>query len=215
MNKKNFFRKKKGISTLIASVIIIVLVIVAGIGFGLYYMQATAAKPATTSNYDEVTALAFQHWTAIGDANLTATMSQYSSSASLWWYVHGSALNTTTVAYTGSSISTTWGKFFAAAGPTYWTVYNYKVSFPSSSEAVVTATVYYVLGKGTNVHTLYLPYELVYEYQNGKWALNADWWGLPGSPGTVYSGVVMPTSVTTSSTSSSSSSSSSGSYNSY
>ncbi len=221
MSKLKFSEKRNGISTLLAGIIIIVLVILAGVGFGLYYMQVTAAKPATTSNYDEVTALAFQHWTAIGDANLTATMSQYSSSASLWWYVHGSALNTTTVAYTGSSISTTWSKFFAAAGPTYWTVYNYKVSFPSSTEAVVTATLYYVLGKGTNVHTLYLPYELVYVYQNGKWVLNADWWGLPGSPGMVYSGVVMPTSVTSSTTSSStstsstSSSSSSSGYNSY
>jgi hypothetical protein len=216
VSKINFFGKKNSISTVIAAVIIVVLVIVAGVGFGLYYMQVTSAKPVSTSNYDTVTSLAFQHWTAIGDANLTATMSQYSSSASLWWYVHGSALNTTTVAYTGSSISSTWTKFFSAAGPTYWTVYNYKVSFPSSTEAVVTATLYYVLGKGTSVHTLYLPYELVYSNQNGKWVLTADWWGLPGSPGMVYSGVVMPSSTSSSTTSSSSSSSSSSGYsNSY
>ena len=202
--------RKKGISNAVAAVIIVILIILAGVGFGLYYMQVSSAHPVSASSYDTVTSLAFQHWTAIGDANLTATMSQYSSSASLWWYVHGRPLNTTTVAYTGSSISQTWSKFFNAAGPTYWTVYNYKVSFPSSTEAVVTATLYYVIAKGGSVHTLYLPYELVYMYQNGKWVLTADWWGLPNNPGMVYNGVVLPGTSSTSTSSTTTNSSSTG-----
>jgi hypothetical protein len=66
---------------------------------------------------------------SIGDSSLMGTMSQYSSSTALWCHVHGSALNTTSVAYTGSGISSAWTKFFGS-GPTYWSVYNYTVSFP-------------------------------------------------------------------------------------
>lgn len=213
--------KRRAISTTIAAIIIVILVIIAGVGYGLYLTKGpTKVAAAPVDNSQVITGLAFAHWTAIGDANLTATISQYSPSASLWWYVHDSALNTTTVAYTGSSISATWTKFFKA-GPTYWTVYNFSVSFTSSTQAVVTADVWYVIGSGANTKTLYLPYELDYSYQNGAWVLTGDWWGLPSSPGMIYSGVVTPaissttTTTTTTTTTSTGSTSSSSGYNSY
>lgn len=205
------------------AIIIVVLVIVAGIGYGLYFTnRPTNVTAAPVDNAQVITGLAFAHWTAIGDANLTATISQYSSSASLWWYVHDSALNTTTAAYTGSNIAATWTKFFKV-GPTYWTVYNFSVSFSSNTQALVTADVWYVIGNGANTKTLYLPYELDYSYQNGAWVLTGDWWGLPNNPGMIYSGVVTPlisssttttTGSTTTTTTTSSSTGSSG-YNSY
>lgn len=171
-------------------------------------MQTSSQPSATSSNYQTVTGLAYSHWTSIGDANLSGTTSQYTSSAALWWYVQNSPLNTTSGPYTGSAISATWTKFFSN-GPTYWTVYNYTLVFTSSTTARVTADVWYVLGHGNSTHTLYLPYELDYTFQNGRWSLSADWWGLPHSPGVVYSGVVTPgvsttRSITTSQTSSTS-----------
>ncbi len=183
-----------GISTVLFTIVVVVLVIIAGAGFGLYFLRAMTPPTTSSNNYEIVTGLAFAHWTAIGDANLSATMSQYSSTASLWWYVHNSPLNTTSGPYTGSAISSTWTKFFSN-GPSYWTVYNYSVVFLSASSAKVTADLWYVLGHGNNTHTLYLPYELDYNYQNGQWYLTQDWWGLPNAPGVVHSGVVSPSST--------------------
>ncbi|MCL5068347.1 MAG: hypothetical protein M1368_08360 [Thaumarchaeota archaeon] len=198
---------------------VVVLIIIAGVGYGLYFMKAGSTTTITTSaitsgtttatmasNYQTVTGLAFSHWTQIGIANLSGTISQYSSNAALWWYVHDSALNTTSGPYTGSQISSTWTKFFAA-GPTYWTVYNYSLTFPSSTSAKITADVWYIIGHGNTTHTLYLPYELDYNFQSGQWYLTADWWGLPHSSGVIYSGVVSPSlsAVTTTSPTTSSS----------
>lgn len=236
---------RKGVTTAVFTSAVVVLIIVAAVGYGLYATKSTSGTQTTTtitetttqvsatatitltasgsgtasgnagaSNYQTVTGLAFSHWTAIGDANLSGTMSQYSSNAALWWYVHGSALNTTSGPYTGSAISSTWTKFFAA-GPTYWTVYNYSLSFTSSSSASVTADVWYVIGSGNNTHTLYLPYELDYNYQNGQWTLTGDWWGLPHSPGYVYVGVMSPSSSASSGSTTSSSSSSTTTTSSY
>jgi hypothetical protein len=198
LQKRHEGRKKRssmlGISTVLFTIVVVVLVIIAGAGFGLYFLRAMTPPTTSSNNYEIVTGLAFAHWTAIGDANLSATMSQYSSTASLWWYVHNSPLNTTSGPYTGSAISSTWTKFFSN-GPSYWTVYNYSVVFLSASSAKVTADLWYVLGHGNNTHTLYLPYELDYNYQNGQWYLTQDWWGLPNAPGVVYSGVVSPSST--------------------
>ncbi len=203
----------KAVSTILFVGTVVALLIIAGVGFGSYYTKSNV--PTTSASSSQiVTSLAYSHWTAIGDANLTAALSQYSSAADLWWYVHGSALNTTSGPYTGSNISSTWNKFFSN-GPTYWTAYNYSITFPSSTSAKVTADIWYVLGHGNTVnatHTLYLPYELDYNYQNGEWQLSADWWGLPSNPGFVHLRVAAPAtstpgtlSTTTTSTASSSS----------
>ena len=207
MNRTNR-HSAEAVSTILFAAAVVALLIIAGVGFGLYYTKSTA--PTTTASSGQiVTSLAYSHWTAIGNANLTAALSQYSSAADLWWYVHGSALNTTSGPHTGSNISSTWTKFFSN-GPTYWTAYNVSMTFPNSTSAKVTADIWFVLGHGNAVnstHTLYLPYELDYNYQNGQWQLSADWWGLPNNPGLVYLGVEAPvtSSTTTSSTSSSSS----------
>ena len=188
----------RAVSTIIFAAAVVVLIVIAGVGFGLYYTKSTTSSTAASSS-EIVTSLAYSHWAAIGNANLTATLSQYSSSADLWWYVHGSALNTTTTAYTGSAISATWTKFFSN-GPTYWTVNNFGITFPSSTSAKVTAVVWFVLGHGNAAnatHTLDLPYELDYSYQSGQWQLTGDWWGLPSNPGFASLGVVAPVTSST------------------
>ncbi|MHB1907874.1 MAG: hypothetical protein ACYCQJ_03255 [Nitrososphaerales archaeon] len=196
-------KSNQSISTIVFSVVLVIVIVIAAIGYALYFMQTPSQPSTTSSNYQTVTGLAYSHWTSIGDANLSGTMSQYTSSAALWWYVHNSPLNTTSGPYTGSAISATWTKFFNN-GPTYWTVYNYTLVFTSSTTAKVTADVWYVLGHGSSTHTLYLPYELDYTFQNGQWSLSSDWWGLPHNPGVVYSGVVTPGASTVSSSTSAS-----------
>lgn len=207
MNIKN---RKSAISTVVFASTAIVLIVVAAVGYGLYFTSTTIKTTSTTSsstisssNYQTVTELAFAHWGAIGDANLSGTLSQYSSTADLWWYVKGSSLNTTSGAYTGSAISLTWQSFFNnAGGHTYWTVYNYTVVFTSSTSAEVTADVWYVIGSGSSTVTLKLPYELDYNLQDGSWMLTSDWWGLPSNPGQMYSGVQSPSTTTSSTTTS-------------
>ena len=88
----------------------IVLVVVAGVGWGLYVTKVPG--PTLSQKENQVTALAYQHWQAIGVENLSQTISQYSSSSVLYWTVKGSALNGT---YTNTSqIESTWSKFFPA-----------------------------------------------------------------------------------------------------
>jgi hypothetical protein len=211
MKKKVKTYARQGISTVIFATTAAILVVLAGIGFGLYFTQSgsmVSARSAGSSDIQSITSLAFEHWGAIGEGNLSATLSQYSSSAELWWYVQGSPLNTTSGPYTGSSVSSTWQKFFNnVGGPTYWTVHDFSTSFPSSGAAKVTADVWFVIGSGSNTHTLVLPYELDYNLQGGSWILTGDWWGLPHSPGQVLSGVVVPSSSSSTTSSSGSSSS--------
>lgn len=201
--------RRGAVTTVVFASAVVILIIIAAVGYGLYFMSSsshgtTSTMSSGSSNYDVVTGLAYAHWTAIGDTNLSGTLSQYSSSSDLWWYVNGSPLNTTAGAYTGNAISSTWQSFFKA-GPTYWTVYNYSLTFPSSTTAKVLADVWYVIGSGSSTHTLKLPYELDYnQVSGGTWQLNGDWWGLPSNPGQVFNGVVTPSSsvVTTTTTSS-------------
>ena len=198
----SLLRRNAGVSTVVFASTAVILIVIAAVGYGLYYMSTTSTPTASSSTSQVVTGLAYSHWEAIGDANLAGTVSQYSSSAALWWYVKGSALNTTSGAYTGTAISSTWQKFFKS-GPTYWTVYNYSLTFSSSTAAKVTADVWYVIGNGNSTHTLHLPYELDYNLQSGSWVLTTDWWGLPNFPGLVFTGVVTPPSAAPTTTSSS------------
>lgn len=88
--------------------LIVVVVVVAGIGWGLYATKTPG--PTLSEKESQVTALAYEHWQAIGTESLSQTVSQYTSSSVLYWNVKGSALNGT---YTNASqIQSTWTKFF-------------------------------------------------------------------------------------------------------
>src|SRR5579884_825067 len=105
-------RSISGIVTVVIVVLAIIIVALAGYSFySISNLQSQNSSLQKEVAISEVTQLAYQHWTAIGDANLTATLSQYSPSAQLWWYVHNSPLNTVNSAYTGNNISATWSKF--------------------------------------------------------------------------------------------------------
>ena len=151
--------------------------------------QSTISSLQAQLSRSEVTQLAYTHFAAIGAENLTATMSQYTSSPTLYWVVSPSSpLNGT---YTGTSaVQGTWTKFFKANPTAYYSIYNFTVSV-SGSTATVRADVWYVLGGGKA--TLKLPYELVYTSSGSSWSLSQEYWGIPGNPGTVSPGIV-PTS---------------------
>lgn len=174
--------------------LIVVVVVVAGIGWGLYATKTTG--PTISEKESQVSALAYEHWQAIGIESLSQTVSQYTSSSVLYWNVKGSALNGT---YTNASqIQSTWTKFFEHDPIDYYSIYNFKVSI-SGNYANVTADLWFLVllnasdkqnlsgltsikGNGTvnnTVATLILPYLLTYQESGGVWHLMGDWWGLP------------------------------------
>ncbi len=174
--------------------VVVALVIVSGIGWGLYVTKAPVQT--TSEKAQDVAALAYEHWQAIGIENLSQTMSQYATSSVLYWNVKNSALNGT---YTNSTqIASTWSKFFQHDPVDYYSIYNFKVSV-SGNYANVTADLWYIVlvnisdkvnivgltslkGNGTvndTLATLILPYLMTYEFIGGTWYLVGDWWGLP------------------------------------
>ena len=186
--------------------IVVILVVLAGVGWGLY---ATKVPTQTSSQEaEEITALAYKHWQAIGIENLSQTVSQYGTSSVLYWNVKDSALNGT---YTNATqIATTWSKFFQHDPVDYYSVYNFKVTV-SGNYANVTADLWYIVltnisdkisisgltsikGNSTvneTLATLILPYLMTYEDIGGTWYLVGDWWGLPAPHnGFVVKGVV-------------------------
>ncbi|HLH86575.1 MAG TPA: hypothetical protein VKU79_06915 [Thermoplasmataceae archaeon] len=186
--------------------VVVALVIVAGVGWGMYATKVPS--PTLSQEESQVTALAYEHWQAIGVENLSQTISQYTSSSVLYWNVKNSALNGT---YTNlSQIESTWSKFFQHDPIDYYSIYNFKVSV-SGSYANVTADLWYIVlvnssdaqkisgltsikGNGSvnaTVATLILPYLLTYKDTGGTWQLIGDWWGLPAPHnGFVVKGIV-------------------------
>lgn len=205
-----FRTSSAAVSNGLFAAVIVILLIIAGTGYTLYFASRGASSTTTVTtaltsfqtssiSIDTVNALAFEHWAAIGQKNLTATLSQYGPGSVLYWYVKGSALNGT---YTNqTAISKTWQAFFSHTNTVYYVITDYSVSL-SGSSAKVTAVLWYLLGNATV--TLKLPYELDYSYANGHWTLVGDWWGLPNNPGITMRGVSWPgyTATTSSSTSS-------------
>ena len=84
------------------------------------------------------------------------------------------------------------GSFFTANPISYFNVQNYSLRFTNSSYATVSAMLWYVLGNGSSVKTLEIPYLLEYSYQNSTWSLVGESWGLSSSPGSITAGVVSP-----------------------
>ncbi|MEM0288126.1 MAG: hypothetical protein QXG05_08180 [Nitrososphaerota archaeon] len=200
----HLYKRSRGVANTVFAAVVVVLIVIAAVGFGLYISKLTTSTSSSSTTpvatpSDTVTALAYEHWAAIGQKNLSATLSQYGSNSVLYWYVKGSALNGTYT--TASSISATWQAFFSHTTTVYYIVTDYSLVFSGTTSAKVTAIVWYLLGNGTV--TLKLPYELDYAYTGGHWVLTGDWWGLPNNPGTITVGVVQP-GVSSSSSSSSS-----------
>lgn len=88
---------------------------------------APAKTTLSTATQEQiVTTLAYEQWNAIDMENLKSTMSQYSSSATLYWYMentsydraHNAALNG--IYSTSTNISATWTKFFQESVVYYW-----------------------------------------------------------------------------------------------
>lgn len=186
-------------STFVATAVVLVVLLAVTGAYTVYSIssnQSTISSDQSTISslqgmlsQSQVSQLAYAHFAAIGSENLTATMSQYNSDPTLYWVVSPSSpLNGT---YTGTSnVQATWSKFFKANPTAYYSIYNFAVSVNGNS-ATVKADVWYVLGGGKV--TLKLPYELVYSSSRNSWSLSTEYWGIPGNPGTIASGIA-PTS---------------------
>lgn len=184
--------------------VVVVLIIVAGIGWGLYATKKTSSI-SNAEMKDVIEALAYSHWDAIGIENITMVMSQYSSNAVLNWWIkyspydtaYNAALNGT---YRGTTaIQAVWTKFLQDDVVYFW---MNKVNVTvSSSSASVTAFAWYLLSNNTasgkvnqsasvssQLFTLIMPYQLDYSYIGGTWYLTSEWWGTPNHQGSVFPG---------------------------
>jgi len=177
------------------SVLVLLAIMLIAIVYLFYQNQNVQSEVSSLQNsnvalqgqlqFQTVELLAYQHWAAIGSKNLTATMADYGVNSTLTWVDSPSSpLNGT---YTGiTAIQSTWTKFFKANPTTYYVIYNYTETV-NGNNAVVKATLWYVLMGGKV--TLRLPYGLVYSFQSGKWVLIQEYWGLPNDPGTFAQGI--------------------------
>ena len=196
---------RKGIPVAAGIGAIVVLIVIAGIGWGLYAMKpaASPAKTALTTTEQEqiVTSLAYEHWNAIGMENLKATMSQYAPNATLYWYMENTPFDTAYNAglngtySTSTTINNTWTKFFHESVVYYW-VGALSVTVTGKT-ATAQAKLWYIVSNGTvnqsasvnsQLFTLIVPYLLTYYNTSTGWVLVSDWWGLPASQGTVVQG---------------------------
>lgn len=78
---------RRSISGVVIAAIVVLVVLLAAVAayafFSISSLQSQNSSLQREAAVSEVTQLAYQHWAAIGEANLTATMSEYSSSAQL------------------------------------------------------------------------------------------------------------------------------------
>lgn len=203
MSSETSPQKPKKVMPLAAGVVaIVILIVIAGVGWGMYAIKPTPKAGLTkTQNQQIVTALAYEHWNAIGMENLNATMSQYSSSAVLYWWMENTTFDRPYNAglngnyTTTSSIHAEWSKFFAESVVYYW-VGGLSVTVTNNT-ASASAKLWYVVSNGTvnqsgtvssQLFTLIVPYLLTYQDTSGGWVLTGDWWGFANQLGTVVPG---------------------------
>lgn len=157
---------------------------------------------------ETILALAHAHWKAIGQKNVSAVMSQYSTHyEGIWWDVNGGVFDqlngkhdcnvVTGPGNCSAILASTWSAFF---NDTREKSLNYSLCGVTpriglDSTGSVTATLWISLAKGEG--TLKVPYEIDFSNINGTWQLQRDTFGYPGSPATFFSGQVSPGCTTT------------------
>jgi hypothetical protein len=189
--------------------IIVVLVALTGIAYYRYNISSknnpesqTNNRNITSSIFQIISPLAYRHWTAIGQKNVSAIMSGYTDNyEALWWFVNGSNfLNIADGRYdcnipTGNSncsedLRAVW-EVFAENTPQFdYTICNVNFTLGIQTRAFAMATLWYVSPTGNE--TIKVPLETDFELFNNQWELERDWFGMPGIPVLILPGNVTP-----------------------
>jgi hypothetical protein len=166
-------------------------------------MSRNQLPPSSATDSTIITSLAFDHWASIGQRNLTAVMSEYSTRyIAVWWNVNGSkALEThngkndcnipTGPGNCSAVVIAAWQSFFNATSFSSYLNYsicNFKVNFGEDQSSFVTATLWFYLSN----ETIKVPYDIDFSKITGQWQLERDSFGFPGTPAQVLQGSINP-----------------------
>lgn len=188
-------------------VAISVIVLLASIASYAFVLQnnlnanANKSNSVTSSSADLalITSLAYAHWKAIGEKNLTLIMSQYSLGyRAVWFFIYNSSIGPVNGRYdcnvtSGSNncnyfLETAWQTFFNHTSSLQYAVCNYTITPGLSGRVIVRAIVWYTL---VNMNlTLKVPYEMDFQYYNQTWAVWKDFFGLQQEEASVLQGYV-------------------------
>lgn len=181
----------------------IILIVVVGAVYFVFYSTSHASSPnsATTTTIPSqqyILALAFAHWRAIGEKNVTLLMSQYSTGyEAAWFFINESSIGPTNGRYDCNIPrgpnncsyfpSNAWETLFNGTGRWSYTVCEPNVTNGLAGRVVVQAIVYYFLADRNE--TLRVPYEMDFQFFNGTWAVWKDWFGLEQNQAKVSQGI--------------------------
>jgi hypothetical protein len=191
------------ISTLLAAILAIgaLIVLISVVFYGHNISKNNSVSPTNTSSiFQRISPLAYAHWNAIGQKNVSAIMSGYTDTyEALWWFVNGSNfLNISDGRYdcnipTGPNncsedLRAVW-EVFAKNTPQFnYTICNVNLTLGVQTRAFVMGTLWYASTTGNE--TIKVPLETDFEFSNNQWVLERDWFGMPGTPVLIFPGNV-------------------------
>lgn len=163
------------------------------------YQTTSSSQSANTTL---IQSLAYAHWRAIGEKNVTSIMLQYSTHYRAVWFFIGnnSNLGPENGRYdcnipTGPNNCNhlpefAWYTFFNHTSMLTYIVCNYSILVGQDNRVIVNAIVWYQL-QSLNL-TLKVPYEMDFLYYNNTWAVLKDYFGLQQSYAVVLDGYINP-----------------------
>jgi hypothetical protein len=192
------------------TIIVVLVVVVSGAvaGYRIYIggqrNEPTSASQSTssfTNSSSLIASLAYAHWMAIGEKNLTRIMSQYSTGyRAASFFISNSSLGPQNGRYdcnipTGPNncnrfLESAWQTLFNHTSSLKYSVCNYSMTTGSGGGDLVVATVWYQL-RNMN-QTLKVPYMINFEYYNSTWAVDKEWFGMQEDQAILFPGYIIP-----------------------
>ena len=183
------------------SIVLIIIVIAASVGFALYFSTTKRSSNATAPN-QLITSLALAHFSAIGEMNLSLLMSQYSTGyEAVWFFISNSSVGPTNGRYDCNtprgphncsySPINAWQTLFNNTKGWSYTICNLTVVPALHGREIVLANLWYLTSQND---TLRVPYEMDFQYYNNTWAVWKDWFGLQQNSAILLRGDLIPAS---------------------
>jgi len=206
-------QRRSALSRGIIALLVLAMLIVTFIaGFSIFNETGSSqseSSETTNSTLIEqlVSQIAYSHWNYVSKKNLTGIFSQYSSYyQAVWFFFNGSnALsglngrhdcNPAEGVDCSYNVRSAWMSFFNDT-PSFgsFSVCGYNVSQQLGQRALVSATVWLETSNKnpwSNVSTIEVPYQIVFEFVNGSWQFWKEYFGLPAEPALLFAADVSP-----------------------
>jgi hypothetical protein len=166
--------------------------------------ESTSVSQSTSNSTNTsslIASLAYAHWAAIGEKNLTKIMSQYSTGyRAVWFFISNSSLGPQNGRYDcnipigpnncNSFPEFAWQAFFNHTSSLRYSLCNYSMTTSLEGRDVVMATVWYQLENMNQ--TLAVPYRIDFQYYNSTWAVWREWFGMQQVQAVLFPGYIVP-----------------------